>query len=132
MDNEKNITAPEKAIPAPGKPVPAPEKDIPAPEEDITPDTLVEFSRTYTFEGKSYTEVDLVHMDDLTAKDMVAAEKYLFKTGSISALPDQAIGYVCFIASRISDLPIEFFMGLSPRDMNRVKNKVTSFFYGAE
>lgn len=110
------------------------EKNIPSPveETDITPDTVVKFSRSYTFEGKSYSEVDLAGMDDLTAKDMMEAEKYLFKTGTVSALPDQAVGYVCFIASKISDQPIEFFMGLSPRDMNRVKNKVTGFFYGVE
>ena len=110
------------------------EKNIPSPAEetDITPDTVVKFSRSYSFEGKSYSEVDLAGMDDLTAKDMIEAEKYLFKTGTVSALPDQAVGYVCFIASKISDQPIEFFMGLSPRDMNRVKNKVTGFFYGVE
>ena len=110
------------------------EKNIPSPveETDITPDTVVKFSRSYSFEGKSYSEVDLAGMDDLTAKDMIEAEKYLFKTGTVSALPDQTIGYICFIASRISDQPIEFFMGLSPRDMNRVKNKVTGFFYGVE
>ena len=110
----------------------ATEKNIPAPVEDITPDTVVKFSREYSFEGKTYGEVDLARMDDLTAKDMIEAEKYLFKTGTVSALPDQAVGYVCFIASKISDQPIEFFMGLSPRDMNRVKNKVTGFFYGVE
>ena len=108
------------------------EKNIPAPVEDITPDTVVKFSREYSFEGKTYGEVDLARMDDLTAKDMIEAEKYLFKTGTVSALPDQAVGYVCFIASKISDQPIEFFMGLSPRDMNRVKNKVTGFFYGVD
>lgn len=108
------------------------EKNIPAPVEDLTPDTLVKFSRSYTFEGKTYDEIDLSGMDDLTAKDMIEAEKYLFKTGTVSALPDQTVGYVCFIASRISGQPIEFFMGLSPRDMNRVKNKVTGFFYGVE
>lgn len=110
------------------------EKNIPSPAEetDITPDTVVKFTRSYSFEGKSYSEVDLAGMDDLTAKDMMEAEKYLFKTGTVSALPDQAVGYVCFIASKISDQPIEFFMGLSPRDMNRVKNKVTGFFYGVE
>ena len=81
------------------------EKNIPSPAEetDITPDTVVKFSRSYSFEGKT-----------------------------VSALPDQAVGYVCVIASKISDQPIEFFMGLSPRDMNRVKNKVTGFFYGVE
>lgn len=110
------------------------EKNIPSPveETDITPGTVVKFSRSYSFEGESYSEVDLAGMDDLTAKDMIEAEKYLFKTGTVSALPDQAVGYVCFIASKISDQPIEFFMGLSPRDMNRVKNKVTGFFYGVE
>ena len=110
------------------------EKNIPSPAEetDITPDTVVKFSRSYPLEAKTYSEVDLSGMDDLTAKDMIEAEKYLFKTGTVSALPDQAVGYVCFIASKISDQPIEFFMGLSPRDMNRVKNKVTGFFYGVE
>ena len=110
------------------------QKNIPSPAEDtdITPDTAVKCSRSYNFEGKTYSEVDLSGMDDLTAKDMIEAEKYLFKTGTVSALPDQAVGYVCFIASKISDQPIEFFMGLSPRDMNRVKNKVTGFFYGVE
>ena len=108
------------------------EKNIPAPAEDTASDTVVKFSRSYTFEGKAYEEVDLSGMDSLTAKDMMEAEKYLFKTGTVSALPDQTIGYVCFIASRISDQPIEFFLGLAPRDMNRVKNKVTGFFYGAE
>ena len=103
-----------------------------APEAEPLPDTLVEFKKPYRFEDKEYTEVDLEGLDSLSTKDMIEAEKYLFKTGTVSALPDQAVGYVCFIASRISDQPIEFFMGLSPRDMNRVKNKVTGFFYGVE
>ena len=92
--------------------------------------TLVTFSRTYQFEGQSIGEIDLDGMDSLTAKDMIEAEKYLTKTGTISALPDQTIEYACFIASRISNQPIEFFKGLSPRDMNRVKNRITGFFYG--
>ena len=103
-----------------------------APEAEPLPDTLVEFKKPYRFEDKEYTEVDLEGLDSLSTKDMIEAEKYLFKTGTVSALPDQAVGYVCFIASKISDQPIEFFMGLSPRDMNRVKNKVTGFFYGVE
>ena len=40
--------------------------------------------------------------------------------------------YICFIASRASDQPIEFFKGLPPRDAVRLKNKVTSFFYGED
>ena len=46
------------------------EKNIPSPAEetDITPDTVVKFSRSYNFEGKTYSEVDLSGMDDLTPK----------------------------------------------------------------
>ena len=114
MENEKVIT-----IPAPA-------------EQEAEPETLVKFSRPYTFEGNTYREVDLDQMDSLSAQDMVAAEKYLFKSGIISPLPDMTVGYICFIASKASGLPMEFFKGLQPKDMNRVKNKVTGFFYGED
>ena len=106
------------------------EKIIPAaPEEaDITPDTVVKFTRSYSFEGKSYSEVDLAGMDDLTAKDMMEAEKYLFKTGTVSALPDQAVGYVCFIASKISDQPIEFVHGPLPQGYEPGEEQGDRFF----
>ena len=86
----------------------------------------MKFSRPYTFEGSTYREIDLDQMDSLSAQDMVAAEKYLFKSGIISPLPDMTVEYICFIASK------EFFKGLQPKDMNRVKNKVTGFFYGED
>jgi len=65
------------------------------------PEGLVRFSKPYHFEGQDYTEIDLSGMEDLTAKDMIAAEKYLFKSGVISPLPDQTAEYICFIAGRV-------------------------------
>lgn len=73
MENEKVIT-----IPAPA-------------EQEAEPETLVKFSRPYTFEGSTYREIDLDQMDSLSAQDMVAAEKYLFKSGIISPLPDMTV-----------------------------------------
>ena len=37
--------------------------------------------------------------------------------------------YICFIASMASDQPIEFFKQLHPRNVARLKNKITDFSY---
>lgn len=92
---------------------------------------LVKFSKPYHFEGKTYTEIDLSGAERLSAQDMVEAEKFLVQSGIVSPLPEMTMEYICFIANRITDQPLEFFKGLPPRDIVRVKNKITSFFYGA-
>ena len=40
-------------------------------------DTLIKFSKPYVFEGQTYTEIDLAGLENLTARDMIDAEKYL-------------------------------------------------------
>lgn len=103
------------------------------PETSVTEsDTLIKFSKPYVFEGQTYTEIDLAGLENLTARDMIDAEKYLFKSGIISPLPDQTSEYICFIAGRVAGQPVEFFKKLSPKDITRVKNKVSSFFYGED
>lgn len=99
-----------------------------APEES----GIVEFSRPYFFEGKEYKEIDLSGIDNLTAEDMIAADKFMSKSGSFSVMPEMTLEYACFISARATSLPIEFFRRLPPRDAVKVKNKVTSFFYGEE
>lgn len=94
--------------------------------------TLVRFATPYRFEGKTYTEIDLSGLETLTAKDMVNAESWLTKHGIVSALPEMTYEYVSFMASVASGQPMEFFKGLSPRNAIKVKNKVTSFFYGQD
>ena len=107
-------------------------ENVPAPAPEAEPDTLVKFPKPYTFEGKTYTEVDLAGLDNLTAEDMIAAEKFLNRSGVFSPIPEVSVEYVCFIGAKASELPIEFFKALPPRAMTRVKNKVTGFFYGEE
>lgn len=94
--------------------------------------TLFKFSKPYKFEGKTYTEIDFSGLDSLTAEDMIAAEKYLSRAGVISPIPEMTSEYVCFIASRISDQPIEFFKRLPPKDAVKLKNRITGFFYGED
>ena len=83
-------------------------------------------------EGKDYTEVDLSGMDDLSAEDMIAADRYLTRSGSFSVMPEMTLEYACFIATRAAKQPIEFFRGLPPKDALKVKNRVTSFFYSED
>lgn len=101
-----------------------------AQEQQAENSGLVVFSKPYKFEQKTYTEVDLSRIGDMTAQDMVEAEKFLTRSGIISPIPEMTVEYVCFIANRATGLPVEFFKGLPTKDAVKVKNKVTSFFYG--
>ena len=104
--------------------------ESPASEAEAT--TLVKLSKPYKFEGQTYSEIDLSGLDSLTAEDMIAAEKHLMRTGVFSPLPEMTVEYVQFIAARASGQPVEFFKGLPPKDAIKVKNRVTSFFYGED
>lgn len=111
-------------------PAQAPETATPEATED--PESYVRFHKPYLFEGNHYAGIDLKAIEDLTAKDMCEAEKYLSKKGIISPLPEMTMEYIGFIANRATGQPIEFFMKLPPKDATKVKNKVTSFFYGED
>lgn len=91
---------------------------------------IVKFGKPYKFEGKEYKEVDLSGLENLSAADMIAADKYLTKSGSFSITPEMTMEYSCYIAAQCSNQPIEFFTGLPSREAIKVKNKVTGFFYG--
>lgn len=94
--------------------------------------TVVKFSKPYHFEDNVYTEIDLGGIEDLSAEDMIAADKYLTRSGNFTFMPEMSLEYVCFIASRATNLPVEFFRHLPPKDAIKVKNNVTSFFYGED
>jgi hypothetical protein len=93
---------------------------------------VVKFGKPYKFEGKEYTEVDLSGLEDLSAEDMISADKYLSKNGSFSVVPEMALEYACFIAAKCSGQPIEFYRQLPAKEAIKVKNKVTGFFYGED
>lgn len=100
-----------------------------AAEEDSS---IVKLSKPYHFEDQTYTEIDLSGMDSLTAEDMIAADKFLTRSGNFTFMPEMSLEYACFIAARAAGLPIEFFKKLPPKDAVKVKNRVTSFFYGED
>lgn len=86
----------------------------------------------YEFEGETYAEIDLSGLEDLTARDMVDTGRILDRSGSFSITPEMTLEYACTIAAKATKRPIEFYMGLHPREAIKVKNRVTSFFYGQD
>lgn len=90
---------------------------------------LVKFRKPFTWEDKTYNEVDLSGMEDLTGRDMIQAQRIMERSGSINVLPEMSLEYACIFASRATKMPIEFFQALPPKEAIRIKNKITSFFY---
>lgn len=104
-------------------------KDTQTAEEEKL---VIELTKEYMFEGKKYTKVDLTGLNNLTAEDMIAANRVLSRNGNVDFLQEMTLEYACVLASKGSDLPVEFFRGLKPKDAMKVKSRVTGFLYGAE
>lgn len=95
---------------------------------------LIKFKKPYMFEGKEYTEIDLNALEDITAADMIATNKYMDRTsaGSISIMPEISLEYACVLAAKAVKLPIEFFTNLPPKEALKVKNRVMGFLFGQD
>ena len=91
---------------------------------------LLKFNRSYNFEGTEYTEVDLSGLEDITAADMIRAQRTMTGSGNVEIIPEMTIQYACIMASEVSGKPIEFFNSLPAKEAIKLKNIVTGFFYG--
>ena len=106
----------------------------PAAEETVDEDAelYVRFRRPFVFEAETYEGVDLSGLEDLSARDMIATQRAMERSGSINVIPEMSLEYACIFASKATKLPVEFFQSLPPREAVKVKNRVTSFFYGED
>ena len=93
---------------------------------------LIKFRKPFVWEDNTYTEIDMSGLEDLSAKDMIAAQRTMEKSGSINVLPEMSLEYACIFASKATKMPVEFFQALPPKEAIKVKNKVTNFFYGED
>ena len=94
--------------------------------------SIVKLTRAYNFEGDTIKEIDFSGLEDITANDMIKANKVLSNSGIVTVLPEMNLEYTFIIAASATGLPIEFFKQLKPRDAMKVKNRVTGFFFGEE
>ena len=91
---------------------------------------LLKLSKPYVFDGQAYTEVDLSGLEDATGADLIAVNKILNKTGTVSPVPEMSMDFSIYMAARVAKLPVEFFQRLPAREAVRLKNTVTGFLYG--
>ncbi len=100
--------------------------------EIIENELYVKFNKSYNFEGEEYSGIDLSGLEDLTANDMIWAQKQFERKGGTSVLIETNIEYCLLIASRACKQPIEFFKGLKMREAEIIKNKVTGFLFNQD
>lgn len=94
---------------------------------------IITLKKPYKFEGTEYTEIDLTGLEDLSAADMIAVNKYMDRTAQgVQVMPEVSLEYACVLASKATKQPIEFFMGLPPKQAIKVKNRVMGFLFGTE
>lgn len=93
---------------------------------------VIKFRKPFVFEDQTYESVDLSGLEDMSARDMIQAQRIMEKSGSINVLPEMSLEYACIFASRATKMPVEFFQSLPSKEAIKLKNKVTNFFYGAE
>jgi len=93
---------------------------------------IIKFAKPYTFESKSYTEIDLSGMENLAATDLFTASKIFATEGYISSKPETDPKFCCMIATLATGLPKEFFNRLPIKEANKVKEMVFDFFQDAD
>lgn len=93
---------------------------------------LVVFKKPFVFEGVRYEKVDLSGLEELSAQDMIAANKIMERSGSVNAMPELSLEYACIISARATGKPVEFFKALPPKEAVKIKNRVTNFLYGED
>ena len=99
---------------------------------EVNDEFTLKLSRTYEFEGEKISTIDFSGLDDVTAETMIKANKTLTVSGDVSVLPENSLHYALVMAAGCTAHPIEFYKTLKPRDAIKVKNMVSSFFYGEE
>lgn len=90
---------------------------------------IVIFSKNYTFEGKTYTEIDLSGLEDMTGAQICKVERRFETSGNFAALKEMNTTYALMLASEVTGLPIEFFKSLKAKDVIKIRNAVQKSFF---
>lgn len=101
-----------------------------APDTEDQEDLVLRFKKPYSFEGETYTEVDLSGLEDLSAADLCKVGKMVKKIDGVDPIAEMSLPYAIFMAARVTGKPLEFFQQLPAREAVKLKNLVVGFLYG--
>ena len=94
---------------------------------EVRKDLILSLSRTYTFDDQEISTLDLGPVAELTANDLIQAQKILTSRNYIATNANTDLYFCMTLASIATGYPVEFFLELKMRDANAVKNRVASF-----
>lgn len=95
-------------------------------------DLVLRFKKPYSFEGETFTEVDLSGLEDLSAADLCKVGKMVKKIDGVDPIAEMSLPYAIFMAARVTGKPLEFFQQLPAREAIKLKNLVAGFLYGGD
>ncbi len=99
------------------------------PQEPMKePEIIYEFRKPYTFEGKTYTEIDLSPITGFNTRDMQAIETAFAKTRHAPEKKWFDVLYMKIIAMRATGLPVEFFDGMLMKDFLEIEARIRAYF----
>lgn len=101
-----------------------------APDTEDQEDLVLRFKKPYSFEGETYTEVDLSGLEDLSAADLCKVGKMVKKIDGVDPIAEMSLPYAIYMAARVTGKPLEFFQQLPAREAVKLKNLVVGFLYG--
>jgi len=90
---------------------------------------IIQLKKPYKFDGKEYTSIDLSAVENLTARDLTAAEKSWQAHGGSSFVPEVNLAYCFEVAAIATKMPLEFFLGLPSKTALAVKNTLVADFF---
>ena len=122
-----HISDPNVLEPAAQNPAAAPAA---APVAEDQEDLVLRFQKPYSFEGETYTEVDLSGLEDLSAADLCKVGKMVKKIDGVDPIAEMSLPYAIYMAARVTGKPLEFFQQLPAREAVKLKNLVVGFLYG--
>lgn len=89
-----------------------------------TENHVMQLAKPYHFKGKTYTEVDLNGIANLTSMNESEAENRLARAGFVVTETSFNYLFACILASMATGLPEEFFTGLPLYETLKLKNAV--------
>lgn len=115
---------------------PAPEVEIPqeSAQENSQESLVLKLTKPYVFEGKTYEELDLSGLEDVTAGTLESVGRQVSKKnpGINPAILEMSTPFCHMLAGRVAKLPLEFFQRLPAKDGIALKALITNFLYGGD
>lgn len=90
---------------------------------------LIKMMEPFRFDGEEIRELDLNCLYDLTAKDMEQIEAMMIRNGYSGQNMELLNKYAMLTVARALKKPWEFCDNMKARDVIRIKNIVSGFFY---